>query len=214
MIVVAGGSSSRFGGEKLLAEVGGKPLIAHTVAAVTPYVDRCVLVVRSDMLLQIQHLVRDVEIVEGGPTRTASEMAGLAAVAGDEDLIGIHDGARPLISHDLIDRLYDTAIRTGAAVPVLEPAFPVVSRSELTPVPSARIVQTPQVFDGAIVMSAFVRAAQTGFDGHDTAEVVQTFAEQTIAVVQGDPDNIKVTYPADLDRVRRILEGRSRNEPE
>lgn len=213
MIVVGGGSSSRFGSDKLMTDVAGQPLIAHTIAALQDHVDVCVLVCRTDQYEDLDSLDLGVGIVVGGATRTDSEMSGLAALGGEYDLIGVHDGARPLISGELIERLFDKADEVGAAVPVLEPDTLLIDRKSLRPVQNATTIQTPQVFTGPALLAAYVRAAQTAFQGHDTVEVVHEFGDLTIAAVPGDPLNIKVTEPADLEKVAEILEGLFRNEP-
>jgi len=74
-------------------------------------------------------------------------------------------------------------------------------------------VQTPQVFRGPELLVAYVRAAQAGYEGHDTVEIVHRYGELKIAAVPGDPSNIKVTYPKDLEFVRQALGDPSRSEP-
>ncbi len=212
MIVVGGGSSSRFGSDKLMTEVAGRPLIAHTIAALKDHVDVCVLVCRADQQAELDSLDLGVTIVPGGATRTNSEMAGLTALGGEYDLIGIHDGARPLISRDLVERLFNKADEVGAAVPALAPDTLLIDRRSLRPVQDATTAQTPQIFRGPALLAAYVRAAQTEFEGYDTVEVIHEFSDLTIAVVPGDPLNIKVTEPADLEKVAGPLE-LSRNEP-
>ena len=210
MIVVAGGTSTRFGGAKLMTPIGGLPLVAHTVLAVAPHVDRCVLVSRKDHLEALAALGLPAEIVAGGPTRTASELAGLAALDGEPDVIGIHDGARPMVSTRLVRRILDTASEVGGAVPMLMPPQTLVTRNELKPVEGVSVAQTPQAFRGSILLSAYAEAAEAEYQGHDTADVIQRFTDQVIAAVAGALDNIKVTFPVDLDLIRRHLEGSSR----
>ncbi len=152
-------------------------------------------------------------LVRGGDTRTKSELAGLEAVPDSIEIIGIHDGARPLASPSLVSRLFDTAAETGGAVPVLATTNPLVRQSDLSPVFDAAVAQTPQVFRGPELQSAYRAAAVAGFEGHDTADVVMKFSELTIAAVPGEPGNVKVTYPSDLDAVRAVLEP-SRSEPQ
>jgi 2-C-methyl-D-erythritol 4-phosphate cytidylyltransferase len=210
MVIVAGGASSRFGGDKLMTAIEGTPLVMHTVAAASRHVDQCVLVCRDDQVETLRDLASEVEVVAGGETRTASEMAGLAAVGPEIDLIGIHDGARPLVSPELIARLFVAAADTGGAVPIL-PVGPIVSRVDLRGVPAV-VAQTPQVFQAGPLIEAFRIAGAQGFQGHDTADVVLAFSDVVIAAVAGDPSNIKVTFPADLETVRRAL-ATSRNGP-
>jgi 2-C-methyl-D-erythritol 4-phosphate cytidylyltransferase len=213
MIVVGAGSSNRFGDDKLMVEVAGRPLVAHTVEAVAPTARICVLVCRADQQPALEDLDMGVTIVPGGATRTSSEMAGLAALGGEVDLIAIHDAARPLVEKSLIETLYETAAVVGGAVPVVEPDRMLIDRHTLRPLDKARLAQTPQVFRGPELLGAYVRAAQAGFEGLDTADVMLRFGEVPIAAVPGDPTNLKVTYPEDLRRVRMALEGVSRSGP-
>lgn len=212
MVVVAAGSSVRFGGDKLTAEIAGAPLIAHAVAAVRDLVDICVLVGRGEHLEHLRRLDLEVEVVAGGATRTLSEMAGLTALGEPADLIGIHDGSRPVVAASLVETLFERAHQVGGAVPVLAGTV-LLERKTLRPVRGLMTAQTPQVFRGPELMAAYARAAQAGFEGKDTAEVVERFSNLEVAAVPGDPDNIKVTYPADLEEVRRKLTAPSRNGP-
>lgn len=208
MVVVAAGSSHRFGSDKLTEVVGRKPLLAHTVDAVLAVVPHCVLVVREDQLDYWEEADLGVDVVAGGATRTASEAAGLAAV-GSSTLVGIHDGARPLIRPGLIDELFDVAADVGGAVPVLPPARPLLERETLGPVSGVVRVQTPQVFWGPELRAAFLAAATVGYSGPDTAALVHEFSRLRVATVPGDPGNIKVTYSRDLEQVRRFILGGS-----
>jgi 2-C-methyl-D-erythritol 4-phosphate cytidylyltransferase len=211
MVVVAAGSSVRFRGDKLLEQVAGMPLIAHTVAAVRGSVGRCVLVGRASSLGELRRLDLDAEVVAGGATRTLSEMAGLAALGDPPDLIGIHDGARPLVTPALVETLFGAADELGGAVPVLAPDGFLLEKATLRPAHGLVMAQTPQVFRGPELMAAYVRAAQAGFDGTDTAEVVGLFSDLEVAAIAGEPDNIKVTFPADLEVIRGRLTAPSRN---
>ncbi len=204
MIIVAAGSSTRFGSDKLMSEIAGRPLITHTVAAIVGLVDHCVVVVRADQVAAIEAMELGVEVVSGGATRTESESAGLAAVPPNR-LIGIHDGARPAVSAALIERLFAAAALSGGAVPELPPHAPLVERDTLAPVENAVAVQTPQVFRGPELQAAYQAARRAGFTGYDTADIVHEFTNLEITSVPGDPLNIKITYPEDLDQVRLTL---------
>jgi len=205
MIVAAGGAATRFGGEKLLAEVAGRPLIAHTLEAVAPTADITVVAARAGLEGRIESLGFDVIVTTGGATRTLSELAALTALGREVDLIGAHDAARPLVKASMIETLFAMAAKQGGAVPTLDPRAPLVGRRRLEPVVGAVRAQTPQVFRGPDLLAAYVRAAKAGFDCHDTADVIQRFSDLDIASVEGDPDNIKVTYPEDLETVRSRL---------
>jgi 2-C-methyl-D-erythritol 4-phosphate cytidylyltransferase len=213
MIVVGGGSSTRFGADKLLAEVAGRPLIAHTIDAVIDHVDTCVVVCRPEIVAQVAALNDDIAVAPGGATRTLSELAGLATLGGEADLIGIHDAARPVVRGLLIDRLFRIAEKQGGAVPVIPPETIILDRKTHRPVEGLRRAQTPQVFRGPDLMAAYVRAARAGFEAHDTAEVMERFADITIVAVPGDRANVKVTFPEDLVAVTETIRARSRTGP-
>lgn len=204
MVIVAGGSSIRFGADKLLEDVSGRPLVAHTVDAIIDVVDHCVLVVRADQIDIVGEMNLGVELIAGGDTRTESEMAGIRAATGSR-LIGVHDGARPCVSQSLTERLFSAAEESGGAIPVLDPPAPLISRGDHSNATGAKTVQTPQVFWGPELVAAYSAARSSNFEGQDTADVVLNFTNLEITAVPGDPDNIKVTYPADLDRARKLL---------
>lgn len=207
MVVVGGGSSTRFGSDKLMIEVAGRPLIAHTIDAVIGQVDVCVVVCHPGIVATVAELRPEVVVAKGGDTRTESEISGLAALPSDFDLIGIHDAARPLVSPSIIERLFDVAEQNGGAVPLIAVEDLVLDRSSSEPAPGLWRAQTPQVFRGAELVAAYREAAKVGVVAHDTAEVVERFGDLSVVGVEGDPENIKVTYPADLERLSCRLSG-------
>ena len=198
MIVVAAGSSSRFDGDKMLTMVGGVALVAMTVVRVSPLVDQCVLVCRADQIDQLKGLALAAVIVPGGPTRTDSEVAGLTALTGDPDLIGIHDGARPNVSPALIERLFEQAALVGGAVPLVPPSAVLIDSDTHASMSALMAAQTPQVFRGPDLVECYRTASVAGFVGHDTHEVVSRYGSLEVAAVPGEETNIKVTFPSDL----------------
>jgi len=210
MIIVGGGSSTRFGADKLLADIDGLPLVAYTIEAMAAHSDRCVVVCRPETVEEIEKLRPDVIVTAGGSTRTLSEMAGLTALGGEADLIGIHDAARPVVKGFMIDRLFTLADRYGGAIPALSPEQLILDRKTHRPVPGLLRAQTPQVFRGPDLMAAYVKAARAGYEGQDTSEIMERFGDVTISVLPGDRENVKVTYPADIEKVRETIKGRSR----
>ena len=203
MVVVGGGSSTRFGADKLRTEIAGRPLIEHTIDAVVGLVDVCVVVCRAELAGELDR--HDIIVALGGTTRTASEMAGLAAIGDQVDLIGIHDAARPLVDPTMVERLFVAAGAHGGAVPLMSYGQLILDKKTHEPIPGLQGAQTPQVFRAPDLLAAYARAAQHGFDGHDTVEVMQRFSDVATVGVPGDPGNIKVTYPEDLERVRALL---------
>ena len=123
------------------AAVGG-PHCARCRAAC----GRCVLVSREDHLEALAALGLPAEVVLGGATRTASELAGLAALADRPDLIAIHDGARPLVPAELVSNVLHTAAEVGGAVPILALTPALITRDGLGPVKRMGVAQTPQAF--------------------------------------------------------------------
>lgn len=213
MVIVAAGSSRRFNADKLWSDVAGKPLLAHTVDGVAPLVDQCVVVTRSERIGDVRRLRRGISVVDGGPTRTESEMAGITAVDDTSQLIGIHDGARPLASSTLVESLFRAASEHGGAVPVLTEGPPLLDRETLRILSGATRAQTPQIFRASVLREAYGRAQRDGFVGLDTAEVVARYTDCEIKAVPGERLNLKVTYPADLEAIRPLLEGTSHTSP-
>jgi 2-C-methyl-D-erythritol 4-phosphate cytidylyltransferase len=210
MVIVGGGSSTRFGSDKLWMVVEGRPLLQHTYESVAEHVDTVVVVTSRESRARVERMRIAAVVTTGGPTRTLSEWAGLQALERSHDLIGIHDAARPVVSPGMIESLFASALETGGAAPLIELNELIVARDGLAPVTSVRRAQTPQVFRGDELKTAFHRAVEAGFTGHDTVEVVQRYGELAVVGVAGDATNVKVTYPEDIEVVSRHLASRSR----
>jgi len=206
-VVVAAGSGTRFGGDKQLAGLSGMAVLARSVASAAAVSDGVVVVVSAGCRDQVSRVLSDVAgvetIVDGGATRSASVRCGLAAVPDDADVVLVHDGARPLATPELFRRVVE-AVLAGADAVV--PGIPVVDSLRTT---DGRVVardgvmavQTPQGFS-----AGSLRAAHAG-DGEasDDATLVE-LSGGTVVIVQGEPANLKITRPADLDLARLELE--------
>ena len=144
-------------------------------------------------------------VAHGGATRTASVRNGLELID-DADVVGVHDGVRPLVNHSTIERAYTTAFQEGAAVPVT----PVVSSlrqitaggNQSVDRSAYRIVQTPQCFRKEILIASYKQLV--GHDFSDDATVVEN-GGHPIHLVEGNPENIKVTTPSDLQLAATLL---------
>ena len=184
----------------------------------SPFVERTVLVVRDEDRPSAELLIAETmpskltDVVTGGSTRHESEAAGLEQLAGaiDDgsiDLVAIHDGARPFMTLDLLESVIAAARETGGAIPGLEVEEPLFRHDEgeveLLEQKSLRRVQTPQAFHAKPLLLAYRSARQAGFQGVDTAETVERFSDLSIAVVPGDPHNIKVTFVEDFFEAER-----------
>ena len=222
-IVMAGGSGTRTGldGNKVYLPLGGRIALELPLAtlAASAHVGAIVMVVRTGDEAAAADVVgradagKVVAIVPGGVTRHLSEQQGLAAVRGLADTFShvlIHDGARPFLTAALLDALVRAACDAGGAVPVLPFAEPIVvegAGGALTSLPTDDLVrvQTPQVFARGPLLDAYTAALADGFDGVDTAEVVERYAPGlACAAVPGDPRNIKVTTRDDVVRAEAL----------
>jgi 2-C-methyl-D-erythritol 4-phosphate cytidylyltransferase len=210
-IVVAGGSGSRFGDRvpKQFLDLGGLRLIDWAIAAAAAACDGVVAVLPTTHLTAT--LVPGVVAVAGGASRSASVRAGLAAVPGDAGIIVVHDGARPLATPELFGRVV-AAVRAGAdgavpGVPVpdtIKRVDPTDHVIETLDRPTLRAVQTPQAFSAAVLRAAHARDAEAT----DDAALVEA-AGGRVVVVEGEPANLKVTGPDDLERAEALLSRRS-----
>lgn len=215
VVVVAAGRSSRMGGtDKTFADVLGSPLIAHTLrrVAASDAVDRIVLVVAADAVPDGEAIVRELGIPKiaavcaGGDRRQDSVFAGLMAM-GDRRWVAIHDGARPCVTADMLERALVEVRRSSAtiaAVPVKDTIKVVGSQQVISDTPERATLwaaQTPQAFDYRTLLDAH-RAAAVEYT--DDAAMVEA-AGHRVTVFWGDYRNMKVTTPEDLDIISLFL---------
>lgn len=214
-ILVAAGRGTRAGGAepKQWQMLAGRPVLAHTVAAFAarPSIDRIVLALHpEDMARAAPLLTARITAVPGGATRDASVKAALESLAGQGVThVLIHDGARPLVSAALIQRLLaalDTADAVAPALPVTDALWRGVSGRVAGTVPREGLfrAQTPQAFAFDAILAAH-RAHPGG--AADDVEVARA-AGLDVTIVEGDDDNLKLTYPGDFARAERLLRGR------
>ena len=216
-VIVAAGSASRMGGiDKVMAPLGGEPMIARTVRAFQDCdaVSEIVIVTRPDLILPITELCKVCSkvtaVVAGGNSRQESVGNGLNALSKDIKLAAIHDGARPLITWQLIDWVIRAANTYGAAAPAI-PVKDTVKTVEggivvNTPDRSKlRAVQTPQVFDIDLLKGALLKAQQDGAEVTDDCSAVERLGMK-VKIVEGDEKNLKVTTPMDLKIAEMLLE--------
>ncbi|HUY63437.1 MAG TPA: 2-C-methyl-D-erythritol 4-phosphate cytidylyltransferase [Acidimicrobiales bacterium] len=199
-VVVAGGDGRRFGAPKQFAMLGGRPLLSWAVDAARPVSDGVVLVVPADRVADAQGSHGADVVVAGGSTRAESVRAGLSVVPEDAAIIVVHDGARPLASAALFWAVVD-AVRQGAeaAVPGLAVADTLKAVADgvvVSTVPRQGLVavQTPQAFRADSLRRAHGGAGEAS----DDAGLLEA-AGATVRVVAGDPRNLKVTTPGDLE---------------
>ncbi len=218
-VIVAAGSASRMGGiDKVMAELGGEPMILRTVRQFQECdaVKEIVIVTRPDLMDKIMGLCRNFSkvtaVVAGGSSRDESVSMGLNTLSDKCRLAAIHDGARPLVTNAVIDRAIRAANTYGAAAPAVpvKDTIKVVAGGvvQSTPDRSAlQAVQTPQVFDFDLLRGALKKAKQDGVTLTDDCSAVEHMG-MSVKIVEGDEENIKVTTPMDLKIAQMLLEGR------
>ena len=216
-VIVAAGSASRMGGiDKVMAPLNGEPMIARTVRAFQncDAISEIVVVTREDLILPITSLCSGMDkvqaVVAGGSSRQESVHLGLNALSDKCKLVAIHDGARPLISWQVIDRVVRAANTYGAAAPAIpvKDTIKVVQGGVVKETPdraSLQAVQTPQVFDFDILRGALKKAKQDGAQVTDDCSAVERMG-MAVKIVEGEERNIKVTTPMDLKIAEMLLE--------
>ena len=219
VIIVAGGSGSRMGGDvpKQFLPLAGRPILMRTIEAFHRFDNQMniVLVLPSKQHDYWRRLCReysfdkiDYQLVDGGETRFHSTLNGLAKVPAD-GIVAVHDGVRPLVSQETLQRCFSVAEQCRAVVPAI-PVNESVRQIEPDGGNCAvdrscyRLVQTPQVFDAATLHQAFRQPYSPLFT--DDASVVERMGVK-VSIVEGNFENIKITRPVDLVLAEAIMKG-------
>lgn len=216
-VIVAAGNASRMGGiDKVMAPLGEEPMILRTVRTFqnSDVIRQIVIVTRQDLIEPIKALCAGLDkvtaVVPGGSSRQESVAAGLAALSKDMQLAAVHDGARPLITWEMIDRTVRAANTYGAAAPAIpvKDTIKVARGGVVAATPDRsklRAIQTPQVFDIDLLKGALEKAAKDGAEVTDDCSAVERLG-MTVKLVEGDEHNMKVTTPLDLKIAQMLLE--------
>lgn len=216
-VIVAAGSASRMGGiDKVMAELEGEPMICRTVRAFQQCdaMKEIVIVTRQDLIVPIMDLCRNYSkvkaVVAGGSSRQESVAMGLNALSDKVKLAAIQDGARPLVTWQLIDRVVRAAHTYGAAAPAIpvKDTIKVVAGGVVDHTPDRKTlqaVQTPQVFDFDLIRGALKKAKEDEAEVTDDCSAVERLG-MSVKIVEGDERNIKVTTPMDLKIAKMLLE--------
>ena len=219
-VIVAAGSASRMGGiDKVMAPLGGEPMILRTVRTFQECdcISEIVIVTRPDLIAAISDLCHEFTkvrtVLAGGSSRQESVERGLGGLSEKVKLVAIHDGARPLITWQTIDR----AVRAGNSYGAAAPAIPVKDTIKVvnggivkeTPDRSRlQAVQTPQVFDLDLLKAALQKAKEDGAELTDDCSAVERMG-MSVKIVEGEEQNLKVTTPLDLKIAEMLLEGQT-----
>ena len=225
-LVAAAGSSSRMGGiNKLLEPLDGIPVLVRTLTALqqAELVDEIIVATREEDLMEISRLCRTYgiakcsKVVRGGEDRLHSVLMAALEASPETELLAVQDGARPLVTPEVIDRAVKAAARCGAAAPAVavKDTIKTVREDgsvENTPDRSTlRAVQTPQVFEASLLKAALQDAAEKNVSVTDDCSAVERLGK-VVFLVEGDEENMKITTPVDLVLAEAILrdrEGRS-----
>lgn len=225
-VIAAAGSSTRMGGQnKLLRELLGKPVLAYTLLAFE----------KNDLINNIVICCRDIDIesyrelcnkysikkvsdiIEGGKSRTESVYNGVLCCK-NSDIIAIADGARPLITDDVITNTIKSAIENGAAAPVikLKDSIKKVQDGKIienVERQSVMIVQTPQVFNTIIIKTALKMAIKENYELTDDCSAVEKIGV-LVTAVNGSNENIKITTEEDIVIAEAFLKNRQKEKGE
>ena len=221
-IIVAGGSSQRMGFDKLLALLGDRPVLAHTIDAFerTDSVREIILVARAERVGEFEELVRQTDfkkvrrVVAGGKHRQDSVRAGLENVATDATFVAVHDAARPLVTPEQIESVFALAREHGAAA-LAEPVTDTLKRADENHVVSGAVprenlyaMQTPQIFARELLERAYAGVAANNLSVTDEVSAVEHLGAKVL-LVPNDDWNIKITFPRDLLLAQAALARRS-----
>jgi 2-C-methyl-D-erythritol 4-phosphate cytidylyltransferase len=223
-IIVAAGSSRRMGFDKLFAPLAGKPVLWHSLKAFndTKAVDEILVVTREDAMDQVEKLVAQgglakvKKIISGGPERHISVWNGLQAVdSRGSEFIAIHDGARALVTPELIEACLNLA-RTHGAASCASQIPDTVKRASIEQMVTESVertglwaMQTPQVFSSGLILQAYAALMAKHEMVTDEVSAVQKLGKK-IALLKNDDWNLKITFPHDLELAEHVLELREK----
>ena len=221
-VIVSAGLARRMGGvDKVLAPLGELPVLVHTLYAFQDCaaVREIIVVAREDLVVEVGRLCKDFhmdkvrKVIVGGQERIHSVQAGLREIDPEAGLAAIHDGARPLVSQEIIRDAVARAALTGAAAPAI-PLTDTVKRAEdgltVETVDRAQLwrVQTPQVFEAGLIRGAIQKAIDDGELLTDDCGAVERLGMK-VTLTCGSRENIKITTPLDLILGEAILQARA-----
>jgi len=216
-LITAAGSSTRYGKNKMLEPVQGKPLLIRTLERFLACgeIEEIIVTARSSDKKTYEELTRVLDIVKivtGGKQRIESLLNAVNASSGD--ILITHDGARPLVTPDLIEELIAWVKKTGAAMTAVNPTATVkitdnqsMKITGTLPRVKTWIAQTPQGYNREILKQAMEKAVREKyFVPTDDSEIVARMTSHDIVVVPGDHSNIKVTHRSDIAIANELFE--------
>lgn len=217
-VIVAAGSASRMKGiDKTVAPIAGEPLILRTVKALasSKKITEILIVTREDLIPAVSHICEEepkvTAVISGGSSRSESVLRGLEQARGE--LVAIHDGARPFVTAEIIDRTIDAAIEFGGAAPAVpvKDTIKIAEQNRVLSTPNRATlfaVQTPQIFGRQEIRSALLRATEQGIPLTDDCSAAE-WAGMPVVLTEGSEENIKITTPMDLILGEAIIQRRA-----
>lgn len=221
-LVAAAGSSSRMGGtDKLMKFLDNVPVLMRTLTALqrAAAIDEIVIAAREDALVDISTLCKTYgitkcsKVVRGGESRCHSVLLAALEASPEAKLLAVQDGARPLVTPELIDDVAEQAARCGAAAPAvavkdtIKAVWDDGTVAETLDRAALRAVQTPQIFESALLKAALQAAVEGGIPITDDCSAVERLGKR-VYLVEGDEENLKITTPVDLILAEAILQAR------
>ncbi len=219
-LVAAAGASSRMEGvNKLLEPLDGIPVLARTLTALqlAEQVDEIIVAAREEDLVEISRLchtygiAKCAKVVRGGESRTHSVLLAALEASPETALLAVQDGARPLVTPELVDRVVAAAARCSAAAPAVPVKDTVKTVRQDGAVEQTlaretlRAVQTPQVFEASLLKAALQAALESGIPVTDDCTAVERLGK-AVFLVDGEETNLKITTPTDLVLAAAILQ--------
>lgn len=221
-LVPAAGSAQRMNGvNKLFRPLCGVPVLVRTLTSLqlARRVDEIIVAAREQDIEEVSRLCKEYavtkckKVIVGGATREASVMRAAVEASRDTRLLAVHDGARPLVTPDLIDRAIEAAERYGAVAPAL-PLKDTVKRikeggevDRTLKREALRAVQTPQVFDADLLKASLHAAFEAGAELTDDCSAVERLGK-VVFLIDGEEENLKITTPVDMIFAEAVLRKR------
>lgn len=222
VLIAAAGVGSRMGGNlsKQFINLGNKPVLAHTIEKfeANDYIDEIIIIMKEDDIEYCKNqIVRKYKfrkvskVIRGGRERQDSVYNGILALNSKTDIVLSHDGARPFVSHRMIEEAIEKTYDQGAAVvgmPVTDTVKIISESGEIETTPKRSLLwaaQTPQAFRKDILVRAYNRAIEDYFLGTDDSSLVERIGI-AVSMVEGSYSNIKLTTPEDIKIAESIIE--------
>lgn len=220
-IIAAAGNGTRMGeGNKLLIEILGRPVLAYTIEAfeMCELVDEIIIAAKEEDIVEYGKIIKDNDfqkvskIILGGDERQDSVNNGLKEINEQCEIVLIHDGARPLISPEVIEEAILQCVQHQAVVvgvPIKDTIKTINDDFDIIDTPDRNnlwIAQTPQVFSKDIIINAYEKAKEDGYISTDDSALVERLGIK-IKMIEGEYQNIKLTTKEDVKIIESFLGG-------